>query len=168
MTPNGSRIYVTNKGDNNFSVIDVTTKTVADVIAVGDSPIAFGLFIGPAASPGNCLPSATTICLNNGRFRIEMDWATSTRTGRAHVAPGGTGDSSNIWFRNPNNWEMLIKVLDGCGINNNFWVFFAATTNVEFTVTVTDTQTDQVKQYFNPLGNPANAVNDTRAFPTCP
>jgi hypothetical protein len=39
-----------------------------------------------------------------------------------------------------NNLEMLIKVLDACAFNNRYWVFFSAGTNVEFTLTVTDTR----------------------------
>ncbi len=63
---------------------------------------------------------------------------------------------------------MLIKVLDGCDITNHFWVFFAATTNVEYTVHVTDTDTGAVQQYFNPLGVAPPAITDTMAFATCP
>ena len=105
---------------------------------------------------------------NDDRFQVEVGWATTTGMGVGQVVPGGSDTSANFFFFSADNWEMLIKVLDGCGITNHFWVFFAATTDVEFTVTVTDTQTDQVKQYFNPLGNPANAVTDTAAFATCP
>ena len=47
-------------------------------------------------------------------------------------------------------------------------MFYAATTNVEFTVTVTDTQTGAVKQYKNKLGQAAAPVLDTAAFATCP
>jgi hypothetical protein len=62
-------------------------------------------------------------------------------------------------------------------IRDSYWVFFAATTNVEFTTRVTDTLTGFVKtygksgetiEYNNPLGQPANAVTDTTAFATCP
>ena len=118
--------------------------------------------------PFDCGPDAETLCLRRGRFKVEVDWTTSTGTGPGVVVPGGTGDSSNLWFFSANNWELLIKVLDGCGINNNFWVFFAATTDVGFTVTVTDTQEDEVRVYTNPLGQAANAVTDTSAFATCP
>ena len=69
---------------------------------------------------------------------------------------------------NPNNLDLLIQMLDGCAFNNNFWVFYAATTNVEFTVTVTDTTTNDTKTYFNPLGIPAPPILDTTAFATCP
>ena len=73
-----------------------------------------------------------------------------------------------VWFFAADNWEMLIKVLDGCGLNQNYWVFAAATTNVEYTLTVTDTMTGQEVSYFNPLGQAASAITDTAAFATCP
>ena len=76
--------------------------------------------------------------------------------------------SGLFYFVDPENWELLVKVLDGCNTNGNFWVFFAATTNVEFTVTVTDTQTNASRQYLNPLGGPPPAIQDTTAFSTCP
>jgi hypothetical protein len=63
---------------------------------------------------------------------------------------------------------MLVKVLNACGLNQRYWVFYAATTNVEFTLTVTDTQTGKTKVYFNPINTPAPPVQDTSAFATCP
>ncbi len=124
----------------------------------------------PFTCPDVCIPGPTTLCLNDDRFRVEVAWDTGSATGLGQVVPGGTGDSSNLWFFSPNNWEMLIKVLDGCAINDRFWVFFAATTDVGFTVTVTDTGSDgqPMKQYVNPLGQAADAVTDTSAFATCP
>ena len=79
-----------------------------------------------------------------------------------------TDDSANFWFLEPSNLEFLIKVVNGCGLNDRYWVFFAGTTDVEFTVNVTDARTGQQRSYINPLGQPANAVTDTQAFATCP
>ena len=50
----------------------------------------------------------------------------------------------------------------------NFWVFACLQTNVEYTLTVTDTQTGQARTYDNELGQAAAAVLDTQAFATCP
>ena len=61
-----------------------------------------------------------------------------------------------------------MQLLDKCTFNDHFWVFCGGTTNVEFTLTVTDTQTSQTKSYFNPLGMPAAPITDTSAFATCP
>jgi hypothetical protein len=118
---------------------------------------------------GGCTPSSTTLCLQNGRFEVSIDYRLQNgTTGRAQCASPKTDDSGLLYFTNPDNWEFLIKILRGCNNNNHYWVFFAATTNQEFTVYVRDTTTNQVRTYFNPLGQRADAVTDTTAFATCP
>ena len=79
-----------------------------------------------------------------------------------------TADSGLFWFFDPNNWEMMVKVLDGCALNGHYWVFAAATTTVEYTLTVTDTLTGETAVYHNPLGTRAVAINDTDALAVCP
>jgi hypothetical protein len=56
-----------------------------------------------------------------------------------------------------------VKVVDGRAVNGKWWVFYGALSNVEYTVTVTDTQTGAVKTYFNPQGQLASFA-DTTAF----
>ncbi len=46
----GTRVYVANGSSNNVSVIDTATNTVVATVAVGNSPAAFGKFIGPEAT----------------------------------------------------------------------------------------------------------------------
>jgi hypothetical protein len=70
-------------------------------------------------------------------------------------------------FFGPEHHEMMVKVLDGCGLNDRFWVFVAAPTNVEFNLVVTDTEVPEVKAYFNPFGVEAPPITDTDAFATC-
>ena len=91
------------------------------------------------------------------------------------VVDTGTGqlavrsdDSANFWFFNADNWELLIKVLDGCGTNDRYWVFLSAVTTVEYTVTVHDTQSQVTRTYTNDLGETPTAITDTAAFDTCP
>ncbi len=117
----------------------------------------------------NCIPSTTNLCLNAGRFKVEAVWRDfQGDTGIASVVPVFSADSGLLWFFNSDNWEILIKVLDGCRVNGRIWVFAAATTNVEYTVTVTDTETGVAKEYFNSLGTSAAAITDTDAFAACP
>ncbi|MCP3961491.1 MAG: hypothetical protein GY719_26920, partial [bacterium] len=66
----------------------------------------------------------------------------------------------------PGNWEMLVKVLDGCENYGGFLFIGAATTNVEYTLTITDTDTGETWQEFNPLGTPSRAL--VRWLPACP
>ena len=47
-------------------------------------------------------------------------------------------------------------------------MFFAATTNVGYALTVVDTEAGRLRAYSNPLGNAAPAVTDIEAFATCP
>lgn len=99
-----------------------------------------------------------------------IDWAISeSRTGVGTAVPGLESDRSALfWFFNATNFEMLVKVLDGCNANGNFWVFASASTNVEYTLTVTDSVAGQGRFYRNPAGTSSRAVTDTRALPTCP
>jgi hypothetical protein len=57
----------------------------------------------------------------------------------------------------------VVKFLDGRPVNNKFWLFYGALSNVESTLTVTDTQTGKVRTYKNPSGRFAS-VADTEAF----
>ncbi|MCP3957148.1 MAG: hypothetical protein GY719_04790 [bacterium] len=127
-------------------------------------------------SPPACVEGPGAVCLGaEGRFRVETTWrdfAGATGPGNQVTIPGAglarSADSGLFYFFSRDNWELLVKVLDGCGINERFWVFAAATTDVEYTLTVTDTETDQVRTYTNPLGQAADAITDTEAFATCP
>ncbi|MEM9557939.1 MAG: VWA domain-containing protein [Acidobacteriota bacterium] len=122
-----------------------------------------------ANTTGACTPGPTTLCLNQDRFRVQVSWTDfQGTTGPGSVASCGTDDSGLFWFFDPNNWEVLIKVLNACGVNDRYWVFFAATTNVGYDLSVTDTQTGITRRYSNPLGIASPAVTDTDAFATCP
>lgn len=142
-----------------------------DVLGNHDG-VAHGTIIGwtfPVAT--SCAPSGTNyLCLQDNRFAVTVEWEDfAHNTGDGFVVPGvSSADSGLFYFFNPSNWEMLIKVLDGCPVNNKFWVFFAATTNVGFRLEVLDVQAGVNKVYFNYLGESANAVTDTGAFATCP
>lgn len=118
---------------------------------------------------GPCVAGPQTLCLNSGRFQAELDWRTGEGSGTGKAVPVPSApDSGLFYFFSENNLEMLIKVLNACGVNNRYWVFFAATTNVEFAVVVTDTLNGRTAAYFNPLDTPAPPVQDTSAFPSCP
>jgi len=119
---------------------------------------------------GPCTPGTNSLCLlDNQRFRVEVEWLDfDGNRGPGTVASCGSEDSGLFWFFNPANWEMLVKMVDGCGNNGRFWVFAAATTNVGYTLTVTDTLTNVQKSYDNPLGVASPAITDTNAFATCP
>lgn len=120
--------------------------------------------IAGVAAPAPCVAGATALCLRGGRFKIEAAWRipSTGQSGPATMVPM-TPDAGSAWFFNADSPELVIKIVDGRAFNNRFWVFSGALTNVEYTITVTDSATGAVKTYFNPFGTIAN-VADTAAF----
>lgn len=115
-----------------------------------------------------CAPSTNSLCLLNNRFGVTAQWRTQTQFGMATAVPG-SADEGRFWFFSADNLEVTVKVLNACSDPApRYWVFAAATTNVEVAITVTDTQAGQAKTYFNPLGRSFVPVQDTSAFATCP
>lgn len=113
-----------------------------------------------------CVQTATRHCLLAGRYAVELAWHTAEASGQGQAVPGS--DASGLfWFFSADNWEMLVKVLDGCAINGKRWVFVAATTDVGYTLTVTDTLNGSVWTSQNPPGHAASPVQDTSAL-ACP
>ncbi len=146
---------------------DVPPAAPSSVVDPGvDDPLPS---VPDVAPKGGCLPSATRFCLRGGRFAVEVEWMDFFGgTGFGRTDPFASADSGLMWFFDPDNLEVLVKVLDGCAFNNRIWVFAAATTNVEYTLRVTDTVTDVTREYFNELGNAADAITDSAAFDSCP
>ena len=105
-----------------------------------------------------------------GRFRISVTGANFSNVPFVgKTVPLASTDSAIFWFFQPANFELLIKMVDGCSLNNRYWVFYAATTNVAFTIRVDDTFADETVIYENALGSTADiAETDSNAFATCP
>ncbi len=120
------------------------------------------------ASLGSCTPTATSLCLNRGRFRVEVTWHVDGAAEAGKVVPGAAADSGLFWFFGESNWELMVKVLDGCTVNGHYWVYAASATDVRYVLTVTDTANGEVARYEHSGGRPAPATTDTEAFPACP
>ncbi len=112
---------------------------------------------------GACTPSATVLCLNQGRFRLEIGWENFEGGSGMGQAIPQTDDTGAFYWVDSQNVEMAVKVLDGRSYNGYFWVFYGALTNFELTLIVTDTETRECREYFNPKGTFAS-VGDTEAF----
>ena len=117
--------------------------------------------------PSVCTPGPNTLCLSGGRFRVQTNWkAADGRTG-AGTAVALTADTGYFWFFDAANVEMVVKVLNACGFAQRIWVFAGGLTNVEVTMTVTDTDNGVVKTYVNPQATAYLPIQDTAAFATC-
>jgi hypothetical protein len=125
---------------------------------------------GPASAStaeAACTENATTLCLNNSRFKVQVQWTAGDGSTGSGQAVSLTGDTGYFWFFSPNNVEMVLKAVDGCAFNSSFWVFAGGLTNVNVVTTVTDTQTGVVRSYVNPQNVPFQPLQDTSAF-ACP
>jgi hypothetical protein len=122
----------------------------------------------------SCNSDAKTLCIDDQpgdrRFKVTVDY--NSRTGGSGSATAISLSSLGVvrgglfWFFSPENPELLVKVLDGCALNNNYWVFASAGTNIGLSITVTDTLYGRQRNYRNNDGTPASPIQDTQAF-TC-
>lgn len=124
------------------------------------------MFMVQASDPaGACTPDDETLCLLDSRYSVRASWWTADgETGSASVVHAGTNETGLFWFFEPSNWEVLIKVLDGAGLNAHVWVYGASTTDVGYVISVTDTVTEVVREYRNEPGHAAPAITDAAAF----
>lgn len=116
-----------------------------------------------------CSPDDTVLCLHGGRFQVQVDWTDyEGLSGLGRVVPFQSTDSGLFWFFEARNWELMVKVIDGCSFNGFYWVYAAATTDVAYRMVVTDTTTGLQQVYENRLGEAAPATTDSVALMSCP
>ncbi len=73
--------------------------------------------------------------------------------------------SGLLYFFERSNAEVLIKVLDACGVNGYRWVFVAPVTDLAFNLSVVSPNPDdEVWTHSNRLGRTAEARSDNAAF----
>lgn len=115
------------------------------------------------AAAATCVEDAQTLCLLNDRFRVSVEWQLGNGTsGRGQAIPQSEV-SGTFWFFSPGNVELVVKALDGRPLNNKFWFFYGALSDVRYTITVLDTVTGVRNRYRNTAGNLCGK-GDTAAF----
>lgn len=141
-------------------------------------------FTVTAEIPQPCTPDEVTLCIDDkpgdGRFKVTMDWQTELnggRSGQAFATPLAlvglpAGGLLSFVEGNP---EVLVKVLDGCAINQRFWVFVSPTTTLGYELVVEDTlarirgaeSSAYELRLSNPDGELAASFFSVEAFDTC-
>jgi hypothetical protein len=126
----------------------------------------------------SCIPSDTVLCLDDSpgdqRFQVTASFHTAQAGGLAGngqavpLAPLGVTRGGLFWFFSPDNPEVVVKILNGCSINDHYWAYITAGTNVGFTVTVADTTlSNATKTYTNTDLTMALPIQDTSALASC-
>jgi len=128
-----------------------------------------GSRIGRITTTGSaCMPDEHNLCLSGGRFLVSATYRNRNGSG-AGTAAALSNSSGFFTFGDPDNVELVVKVLDACALSpSNYWVFAAGLTNQETNLTVTDTKTGDRRTYANTLGTTFVTITDTGAFSACP
>ncbi len=115
------------------------------------------------ANEDHCTSMSGHLCLAEERFRATVQWRDFTGGSGEGTAIPMTSDTGYFWFFQEGTADLVVKVLDGTGINGKHWVFFGSLTNVEFDLVLEDRLSGQTKTYHNPALQFAS-VGDTSAF----
>ena len=119
----------------------------------------------PAAEPqtAGCSPTGTALQFDGG-YKVGMCYVTPDGTvGQAKAGVWASGQSGLLWFFDRGNAEVLVKVLDGCKINQHRWVFVAPVTTLEFNLRVTGPH-GRNWTHSNIQGETASTKSDVTAF----
>ncbi len=110
------------------------------------------------------------LAMAGDRFCVSAVWQDGAGGSGIGLPVGHRSDGSGLfYFFSPDNWELSVKVIDGCAVNDRFWVFLSGSTDVGFTVTVRDvTGNTPTRRYTNAAHHLTSVVADTNAFPCTP
>ena len=141
-----------------FQACDPPGETANDTDAAASS-----------ASNDACAGSPATLCLQDGRFEVTVDWATAAgRSGTGQPVALST-ESGYFTFFVEANVEILVRVIDGCDYNSRYWVFAAGLTDVATHITIRDTlHPEALFVRESPLGTLFEPILDIDAVATCP
>ncbi len=114
-----------------------------------------------------CRSGGRYLCLGDGRFEVQAHWTNPDMMGDygfGAAVPIDTSDESGLfWFFQPDNVELVIKVLDGRALKGKFWFLYGGLSDVEYKITLTDTVTGSAAGYANKKGSICGHV-DTGPF----
>ena len=119
---------------------------------------------------GACVANATTACLLDGRFRVSIGFinqfanppAPGTFLGAKLVAGSQNPDVATFGISSAQAIEVVVRVQDTRPFGlNRFDIYYGGLTDLEYTVTVTDTVKNVTKTYRNPPGTVGGSVDRT-------
>ena len=125
-------------------------------------------------SAGSCANTSSTLCLHN-RFAVSLTAHDNPdRCGSNCPSSAGLPIPVNTQFGffttpqlsgDPSDLQMFVKMIDASSIPqfNAFWVFLGGLTDLDVTITVTDTRNGKQKIYNKPAGSSCG-WNDTIGF----
>lgn len=117
-------------------------------------------------------PQPDHLALRDARFVATVTWripagsdGTPERSGTGTAVPPDSDTSGLFWFFSRSNWEILVKVLDGCDVNGHHWLLGFGATDVEVDLRVLDRTRGETWQLSSTFGEPVGTFADVKAFP---
>lgn len=107
---------------------------------------------------------AEPLLLHGGRIETRAAWRAPAGQAAAAQPILLEGGSGAFWFRRPDNLEIGVKVVDGRAVNQRFWAFQTALSNLEREVTVTDLVTGRSRSWLDAAGRFAAHADTATLF----
>ena len=167
----------------NDQFVDGATATISDftlpytgpyvVLITPGVPVEFGDYtvtVTCQAVSGACVTNATTACLLDGRFRVSIAFinqfanppAPGNFLGAKLVAGSQNPDVATFGISSAQAIEVVVRIQDTRPFGlNRFDVYYGGLTDLEYTVTVTDTSKSVTKTYRNLPGTVGGSVDRT-------
>ena len=107
------------------------------------------------------------------RIRTTVEFSTVQGGGKSGVGQAielsalGVNHGGLFWFFGASNPELLVKIVNGCAVNDNYWIYASAGTNVGFTLSLVDTVLGHQAIYSNPDLTEALPIQDSSTPLTC-
>ena len=129
--------------------------------------IGSGIYLGAETDrlSSLCEDDPSSLCLHGDTFRASGTYVVNGEPGAmSPVEMGGASTDSGLFtFFDGENWEVLVKVLNGCEMNGHWWVFSAAATDVSYELSIKAAD-GLSKVYRSTGGAPSRAQADVGAF----
>lgn len=133
----------------------------------GFSPYGDDVSVTTLGRSGPCVEADEILCLLDGRFEVRVAWRNPRQEGDRGIGQAvpvpGSALSGTFWFFSPQNIELIVKMLDGTTLNGFFWHFYGALSDVEYWISVRDTETGESRTFHNPPFEICGQA-DTEAF----
>jgi ELWxxDGT repeat protein len=159
-----SWVFELDPGHHYFEVDGLRNGKISTIYGAGE----------PVDMPG-CVESEAFLCLGDGHFRVSASWRNqhappgAIASGAAIALPPipGADDTGTLAFFDPDNAELLVKVLDGSAVNEYVWVLHGGLTDLEHRIVVEDLRFFEAevrrRVYHQPAGELCGGA-DTTAF----
>ncbi|HEY0781489.1 MAG TPA: hypothetical protein VGE98_03475, partial [Thermoanaerobaculia bacterium] len=148
-------------GDSDLGAFPDPTPAASP--AAGAPPFAEDA-VGSAPAAARCVPGPTTLCLFRNRFRVEATWnGFGAPKSAAQALPLPGASFGGFTFFGSDDLQIAVRIEDHRRDFGHWWFIYSALTNLEYTLTITDTVSGRQRTYHNPYGLYATSF-DSQAF----